>query len=363
MQDTGTNAVSPRAAPKIKPYRIGLESSSLCQLKCPSCPTASGLAHAVTGKGWLRAADFETLLTENPWVREVELSNYGEMFLNPQLPEILRIARERNVRLTADNGVNLNRASPEALEALVRYRFHSMKCSIDGCTPGTYALYRSGGDLHKVLENIRTINRLKGKYRSKVPSLTWQFIAFRHNTHEIPAARQLATELGMDFVLKLSWDPRLAPDAGNEEMERELGVSSRDEYRKRFGVAYVQGICRQLWERPQLNWDGKLLGCCRNFWGDFGGNAFTDGLLPSINNEKIVHARKMLQGKAPPRDDIPCSTCDIYRDRAATGKWIRNTWIPVSYIRTHLRHPPARKAIKYLLSRGTVLSRWLNRRV
>ena len=100
--------MSPRYARHVKPDRIRVESSSLCQLHCPSCPTASGLAHAVTGKGWLRAPDFETLLAENPWVREVELSNYGEMFLNPQLPEIFRIARERNVRLTANNGVTGN---------------------------------------------------------------------------------------------------------------------------------------------------------------------------------------------------------------------------------------------------------------
>jgi MoaA/NifB/PqqE/SkfB family radical SAM enzyme len=355
--------VNPLVSQKIKPYRIGVESSSLCQLSCPSCPTASGLAHAVTGKGWLQATEFETLLEENPWVRQVELSNYGEMFLNPQIPEILRIACERNVRLTADNGVNLNRASPEALEALVRYRFHSMKCSIDGCTPGTYALYRSGGDLRKVLENIRTINRLKREYRSKYPLLTWQFIAFKHNTHEIPAARQFATELGMDFVLKLSWDPGLAPDEGNEQLTGELGVSSRDEYRKRFGGSYVQGICRQLWEQPQINWDGKLLGCSRNFWGDFGGNAFTEGLLPSINNEKITHARNMLRGKAPPREDIPCSTCDLYLNRAATGNWIASSWIPVSFIRSHLRHGPTRKVIKSLLAKGSGLSRWLDRRV
>jgi len=348
---------------KIKPHRIGLESSSLCQLKCPSCPTASGLAQTVTGKGWLRATDFETLLADNPWVRQVELSNYGEMFLNPQLTEIFRIARERNVRLTANNGVNLNRAPPEVLEALVRYRFHSMKCSIDGCTPETYAQYRSGGDLHKVLENIRTINRLKQQHRSRFPSLTWQFIAFRHNAREIPAARQLATELGMDFVLKLSWDSGLAPDVGNEEMARELGASTRDEYRNRFGVAYVQGTCRELWERPQINWDGKLLGCCRNFWGDFGGNAFTDGLLPNINNGKIAYARSMLQGKAPPREDIPCSTCDIYRDRAATGKWISNSWVPVSFIRTHLLHSPTRRAIKSLLSKAPLFAEWLNRRI
>ena len=55
-----------------------------------------------------------------------------------------------------------------------------------------------------------------------------------------------------------------------------------------------------------------MIGCCRNFWGDFGGNAFTDGLINSINNERITYAREMLCGRKQVRDDIPCSTCEIY---------------------------------------------------
>lgn len=37
---------------------------------------------------------------------------------------------------------------------------------------------------------------------------------------------------------------------------------------------------------PQINWDGKLLGCCLNFWGDFGGNAFEQGLERILTSEK-----------------------------------------------------------------------------
>src|SRR4030095_9011737 len=51
---------------------------------------------------------FRKLLDEHPSVTAVELSNYGEIFLNPELLEILALAHERKVVLTAGNGVNLN---------------------------------------------------------------------------------------------------------------------------------------------------------------------------------------------------------------------------------------------------------------
>lgn len=51
---------------------------------------------------------------------------------------------------------------------------------------------------------------------------------------------------------------------------------------------------------PQINWDGKLLGCCLNFWGDFGGNAFEQGLEHVLSSENLAYARRMLQ-RAPPR--------------------------------------------------------------
>jgi len=71
-----------------------------------------------------------------------------------------------------------------------------------------------------------------------------------------------------------------------------------------------------------VNFDGKMLGCCRNFWGDFGPNAFTDGLTASVNGEKMTYARKMLRGDAAAREDIPCTTCEIYLGMQRRGKWL-----------------------------------------
>jgi len=66
--------------------------------------------------------------------------------------------------------------------------------------------------------------------------------------------------------------------------------------------------CYQLWDSPQINWDGKLLGCCVNRKKDFG-NVFEEGLENCLKSEKYIYAKNMLKGKVRPREDIPCFDC------------------------------------------------------
>ena len=310
--------------PEIRPRRIRIEASSACQLRCPSCPTTTKETLSVIGKGLLTFDNFRKLVDKNPWIEEIELSNYGEIFLNPQLVEIIGYAHERGVALTCDNGTNFNHVRDEAAEALVKFGFCSITCSIDGASPETYAIYRARGDFNRVIANIRLLNRYKEQYGSPFPFLTWQFVVFGHNEHELSAARDLARELGMAFYAKLSWDSQFSPIRDEEAVRREVGldVVTREDFREKHGAGYLDDLCAQLWDAPQINWDGKVLGCCRNYWGDFGSNAFTGGLLQSINSERLRYARRMLQGQAPARPDVPCAACGVYIDRRQTGNWM-----------------------------------------
>jgi MoaA/NifB/PqqE/SkfB family radical SAM enzyme len=315
------------ARTKLQPVLTGsirLEASSACQLRCPSCPTTTGHTERIVGKSVLRLADFVKLIDGNPWIGNVELSNYGEVFLNRDLLAIFRHAYERNVTLEIGNGANLNHVRDEVLEGLVRYRVAKMTCSIDGASQQTYARYRVRGNYERVIRHIRRINHFKRVLGSELPNLTWQFIAFGHNEHEISEARDLAAELDMDFLVKLNWDPEFSPVMDKDAISTATGTgaATRAEFREKHGSEYFGHICEQLWNNPQINWDGKVLGCCRNFWGDFGGNAFRDGLIESLQHEKLTYARRMLQGREPARSDIPCTTCELYLHRQAANRWI-----------------------------------------
>jgi MoaA/NifB/PqqE/SkfB family radical SAM enzyme len=308
-----------------RPRAIRLEVSSFCQLRCPSCPTTSKAIHPAVGSGFLRLDDFRKLLDENPGLEQIELSNYGEIFLNPHLLQILELAHQRNVVLTAANGVNLNNVKAEVLDGLVKYRLRAMTCSIDAASQDTYKVYRVRGDFATVIANIKTINEFKKFHRSPYPALRWQFVVFGHNEHELPLARQMARDLDMEFVAKLTWDSDFSPIRDKDFVRRQIGVgaATREEYEDQRGEDYMQGICHQLWDNPQINWDGKVLGCCRNFWGDFGGNAFADGLVVSLNHEKMSYAKEMLLGTKPARADIPCTTCEVYLVMQKRGQRLR----------------------------------------
>jgi hypothetical protein len=267
--------------------------------------------------------DFRAFLTLNPSLRSVELSNWGEVFLHPDLPLLLATAYERGVAVTMGNGVNLNHASVDALEAIVKYGVQDITVSIDGATQAVYEVYRVRGDVERVLANVRTINELKRRHGRDKPRLTWQFVIFGHNQHEIAMARGLAEEHGMAFAPKLNWSPEYSPPRDPDAVKRDAAVTaaSLDERRTSSDEEYLPA-CFQLWDEPQVNWDGKILGCCVNYWGELGGNAFTEPVAIWANGEAIRHARAMVTGRASAKDGIPCSTCEVFARLRETEAWI-----------------------------------------
>jgi hypothetical protein len=336
------------------PTQIRLETSSFCNLRCPSCSTTIGEVHRqAVGGGFLRFENFRKLLDDNPRVKRIELSNYGEIFLNPTLLSMLELAHQRGVKLTAYNGVNLNKVRPEVLEGLVKYQFLALTCSIDGASEETYSIYRVRGKFANVIDNIRKINELKRRYRSPFPELTWKFIVFGHNEHELPVAREMARELGMKFLPAFNYDSNYSPVRDLEAVRAATGTgaATKDEYEP-----YSESFCHQLWDDPQINWDGKVLGCCINLWGDFGGNAFRDGLRASLNTEQIVYAREMLLGHARPREDIPCTTCSEYRKMRKRGRWLdRSAGRALKSIYGHARYAVRLKILGGPLARRIIL--------
>ena len=143
-------------------------------------------------------------------MKKLELSNYGEVFLNPQLVKILEYAHSKSVEISFANGVNFNNAKDYVIEALVKFKVRSITCSVDGASQPTYEKYRVRGNFETVIRNIERLNEFKLIYETKWPVLTWQFVVFGHNEHEIPAAREMAEWLGMRFRTKISWDSKFS---------------------------------------------------------------------------------------------------------------------------------------------------------
>lgn len=300
----------------VVPKKIILDACNICQLKCPECENPKRTKDSVIGNSYLKFKDFKAFLKNNPFIKNIELSWSGEIFLNPELREIIKFAFKKRITLSAEGGVNLNSVSDETLRDIVKYKFSSIKVSIDGTSQETYSEYRKGGDLKTVLKNIMIINKYKREFCSLFPIMSWQFIIFGHNEHEIPRARQLAEKLGMQFLLQLPRNQNYSPVKNKAFVKGELQqeYATREEYLLMQGNDYMDEICKQLWKSPVINSDGNLFGCCWNHSESFG-NVFESGLGNLLNSEKYVYMKKMLTGKVPPSDNNMCTKCSVFRNR------------------------------------------------
>lgn len=310
----------------LMPGKLRVDASTLCQLECPSCYMRLHNYGSV-GRGNLTFQNFRNLIDDATYISEIELSNSGEIFRNRDLIEIMRYAHQRGVRLTALNGVNFSRVSAAQLEALVKYRFGSLMVSIDGASQDTYSQYRVKGDFDRVIANIRQVNALKSSHNSPDPEIIWQFIIMEHNEEDVPLAKAKASELGIPIWFKLTWDKGYRP-RNRAMLERETGLRAltRSEHLADHGRAYLGStVCRQMFVSPQVNWDGKLLGCCEVFRSDYGVNVFEQGLTQALQSDDFRSAKKLLRGEIDAQEiplRLPCMDCDKWLQMTAAGELV-----------------------------------------
>jgi MoaA/NifB/PqqE/SkfB family radical SAM enzyme len=293
--------------------KISIDASSICQLRCPECSTTKGIIkNGIVGSGFLSFENYKAIIEQNDEINQIELSNWGEIFLNPEIKEIIKYSNYKGIKLTAGNGTNFNTVDDGTLEALVKYKFSYLNISIDGANNETYTKYRCGGNFEQVISNIRRLNYYKSKYTSQFPKLSWQFIIFGHNEHDIPKIKELCRDLNMVFYPKLNHST-FSPvvDADFIRKESGLGVATREEFKEKYIKEYKRPCC-QFWFSPQINWDGKLLGCCVNKWVSFG-NVFEQGLANCLSSNLYKRTISVLEGKRGISNDIPCFQCPTYK--------------------------------------------------
>lgn len=304
------------------PNSVSLEACSLCQLNCRDCYMRDyTIGEPVIGNGFLKFEDFKKFLNKNPFIENIELSFSGEIFLNPDLPEIIKFGYKKNKNLTAFNGVNFNNVSDKMLEFLVKYQFKGIMISLDGTSEETYSKYRIKGNFNKVIENIKKLNEFKKRYNSIYPVLTWQYIVFKHNVEEISEIEKLAKKLQFAKVyLKQAWNNEV--DIKKLNYNFPLIIDERKEVQEICSLERSSDLCEQLWIYPQINWDGKLMGCCCCTHRAIGGNVFNLGLKKALQHKNMKLIRSVIEGKREPTDNLACYYCYLYKLKKEKNEFI-----------------------------------------
>ena len=290
-----------------------VDTTNICQLKCPLCHTGLGTVHR--DKGTMHYDTYTKVIDQiKDYCVWLSLYSWGEPFLNRRIHEF--VAYAHNNYIATIMSTNLNKPlTPQMAEDIIKSGLDVLIVSLDGVTQEVYEKYRVGGRLDRVLDNVELLVRKKRELGYTTPHIEWQFIVMRHNEHQIDDARKLGAELGVDSVILKNVDfPHGMDD--RQEAERWL-PREHPEYQREdpFYKPYQEDgqRCWRLWRSAVVNWDGGLAPCCylTDKSDDFG-DVNSDSIQRIWNGDKYTTARGMFKNGYVPQKWVGCMSCSVY---------------------------------------------------
>ena len=292
-----------------RPKNVRFDICTRCQLNCVDCYMRVN-NDGEQGIGYLNFEQFKKFVDNNSYIQTIEISNSGEVFLNPDFVKIIEYAYNNGIVITIENGVNFNTVSEEIIEALVKYQVYIISFSIDGASDEIYSLYRRNGNYTKVIDNIKLLLKYKEKYDSELPYLSWQYILMEENECDVEKAIEQAGQLGINIEFKKDWRGTYRPK-NPEKICLLTGLSYEKSSKEE--IKYFYQDCIQLLVNPQINWDGNIFGCCINYRYSWKLNVLNDGLVKCLNSAYYRNAiYRLLGDKEAQVNDDPCTKCYFF---------------------------------------------------
>ena len=177
------------------PPHYFIDPINICNLRCPLCPTGCGVLARPRGR--MALDDLKRIVDEiAPYAYRVELYNWGEPLLHPQIFEMIEYVSQRRIAVGLSS--NLNYLDANMARRLVASGLSQLVVSVDGVTQESYAAYRRGGRLDVVLENLRLLLETRRAVGRRTPFIIWRMLIGKHNEHEVEAGQRMAHDMGVD---------------------------------------------------------------------------------------------------------------------------------------------------------------------
>lgn len=303
------------------PFEWEIDTTNICQLKCPLCHTGLGTIHRDKG-----TMHFDTYTKTIDQIKDycvwLTLYSWGEPFLNRRIHEFVAYAHQKKIATIIST--NLNKPLTEEMaENIITSGLDVMIVSLDGVTQEVYEQYRVGGILQRVLDNVNLLVEKKRELGYSTPHIEWQFIVMRQNEHQMEEAKQLAAEMGVDSVIFKNVDFPHGMD--DKEAAQRWLPREHPEYLREdpfFKPYQEDGLrCWRLWRSAVVNWDGGLAPCCylTDKAEDFG-DVNVNSIKEIWNAEDYTTARGLFQKEYSPQKWVGCLYCSVYTGSKAARK-------------------------------------------
>jgi len=288
------------------PVFIQLEPTTKCNLSCIMC-TRHTLNPKRLNKD-LTLENFKKIVKQIPTLKKIKLQGMGEPFLNPELHNILEFGHKHGIKFTTiTNGTVLDRNIE-----LIKY-FDEIAVSLDTTDKEQYKNIRKGGELEKVLSNIKKAILFK-KENNLNTKIRINAVITHLNVDEIPKLIQLAIKLGLDSVGFVEVENWKTPVENDYEKELEFVLKARERskeiksliefYRKNFTNIQIRFLpsdkrkkaCFWPFYSCFITVDGFVTPCCIRMNPDVinFGNVFEKNFKEIWNSDKYKKFRKTI---------------------------------------------------------------------
>ena len=314
------------------PPAIFVDPACLCNLRCPLCFIGRKLPGRK--RGLMTMETFRSIVDQV--ARDalvIHLYIRGEPLLNPQVFEMIAYAKAAGLKTAMSTHFSV--FQEDLADNLIDSGLDGLTLSIDGATPETYSHYRIGGDFERVMTNLGTLIARKRARKASNPEIEWQYLAFRHNIHEIAAARSRAHAMGVRFTVLqgLLGGPGYEPFTGEHDPALvDKWIAPPEALRHHLDPQLLGGPlffdyqdehylnshrCIFLWKTAYFNWDGSLSPCCFVYDAAHDYGNVHEAPLPVLrNNEHFLAARSLFLPPGSSRRSWPetiCFHCHMYR--------------------------------------------------
>jgi radical SAM protein with 4Fe4S-binding SPASM domain len=265
------------------PDIVQIESTNLCNAKCVFCPRDEMHRR----QGVMDMDLYRKVVDECAalGIGHVRMHNYGEPFLDKQLVEKVRYAKSKGIPEVGmiSNGSLI---TEELARGMIDAGLDAINISVDASGKEVFERTRVHLEYDTVIENIRTLARLRNESGRKRPKLILSFVRQGNTADEqafIDEWRQVADKI---HVTELhNWAGTLN--------------SSSD----------VRFPCYRMWLTFTVLWDGRVSLCCADFDGRHVLGDLRTSTIQEIWNSPIYRAvrRQQLSDGGP---EI-CRTCDL----------------------------------------------------
>jgi len=279
------------------PIRLWVELTSFCNYRCIMCPNKDLKKQ---DKGYMDMDLYRKIVDQAaPHVFDINLAHRGESLLHPEIIEAVSYAKKRGLYTRLHTNGSL--LSEELSRQIVQAELDRLSFSFDGCEKNTYEKIRKGGDFDNTVANIIRFLEIKKEFRSKKPVTAIEVIGFdepemQDSQQAKDTFKKRFEDLPLDsFVMK--------------ELHNWAGQIDKGRRGKKFTV------CPFPWNALVIYWDGSVLPCTQDFFGEFiVGNARESPLMDIWNGEEMRFIRRKLARKDI-KDIKTCSECDrVWRE-------------------------------------------------